>query len=106
MNLFRSEGLITFLNEQPVHPATVANEHRMVIISILSTVTAGVVLFLATVAISGGISTTLIKSYVLPLFMSAFTLSIYAVFLFARQKGKLPIVADDHPKEETGTASK
>jgi hypothetical protein len=64
-------------------------------ISILATVLAGILILLITIGVAGGISATLVKSYVLPLFMSAFTLSIFWVFLFARHKGKLPILGDE-----------
>jgi hypothetical protein len=64
-------------------------------ISILATILAGILILLITIGVSGGISATLVKSYVLPLFMSAFTLSIFWVFLFARHKGKLPILGDE-----------
>src|SRR5580658_1193127 len=69
-------------------------------LSILATVVAGILLFVVTIAIAGGVSITLFKSYVLPLFMSAFTLSIFWIFLFARHKGKLPILAETEPSKD------
>jgi hypothetical protein len=66
------------------------DEHETVLLSILGTVLAGVMIFLITIAISGGVDVSLFKSYVLPIFMSAFTLSIFWAILFARHKGKLP----------------
>jgi hypothetical protein len=70
------------------------DEHKTVALSIIATVVAGFVLFATTVAISGGLSITLFKSYVLPLFMSAFTLSVFWAFLFARHKGRIPLLEE------------
>jgi hypothetical protein len=84
------------------------DEHQTVLLSILATVLAACFLFLITLGVAGGISISLFKSYVLPFFMSAFTLSIFWVFLFARHKGKLPIFAETEPPkdEKASTAPK
>lgn len=76
------------------------DEHKTVMISIMATIVAAFVLFLVTVAVSGGVSKALFMSYVLPLLMSAFTLSVFWAFLFARHKGILPILAEEEAKEE------
>lgn len=85
------------------------DEHKTVMLSIIATLVAGVILFLITTAIAGGFSITYFKSYVLPMFMSAFTLSIFWGFLFARHKGKLPILAEEEtskdPKASTAPKS-
>ncbi len=83
-----------------------AEEHKTVLLSILGTVLAGVLLFVITIAISGGVSVSLFKSYVLPLFLSAFTLSVFWSILFARYKGKLPILQPEADEaEEAAVAS-
>jgi hypothetical protein len=84
------------------------DEHKTVLLSILATVLAGVLIFIITVAVSGGISITLFKGYVLPLLMSAFTLAIFWGFLFARHKGKLPFLPETEPPkdEKASTAPK
>ena len=77
-----------------------SDEHKTVLLSIFATVLAGFIIFLATVAISGGISITLIKGYVLPLFISAFTLAVFAGVLFAKNKGMLPGMAQTEPSRK------
>jgi len=69
-------------------------------VSILSTIVAALVIFVATVAISGGIAINLVKGYVVPLFISAFTLTVFWGVLFARSKGKLPFLGKDEPPRE------
>jgi ABC-type sugar transport system permease subunit len=76
------------------------DEHKTVMISIIATIVAAFLLFLVTIAVAGGVSTTLFMSYVLPLLMSAFTLSVFWAFLFARHKGILPILAEEEAKAE------
>jgi hypothetical protein len=66
----------------------------------LATILAGGLLFLITVVSAGGISIDLFKSYVLPFLMSAFTLSIFWVFLFVRHKGKLPAFDEAEPPKD------
>jgi len=73
----------------------------IVLISIFSTLVAAVVILLATIAISGGVATSLIRSYVLPLVISAFTLAVFWGVLFARSKGKLTWLAPDEPAKES-----
>ena len=92
--------LATSFNAAKKYFVTLADEHKTVMLSILATVVAGILLFVVTIAIAGGISITLFKSYVLPLFMSAFTLAIFWAFLFARHKGKLPILAETETTKE------
>ena len=83
-----------------------AEDHKTVLLSILATCLAGVILFIGTVLVSGGISTDLIRGYVLPLFISAFTLAVFAGVLYARNKGKIPFLGPAEPaKKETSTAS-
>ena len=67
-----------------------AEDHRAILLSILATALAGTGLLIITIAVSGGVSLILIKGYVLPLYISAFTLSIYWIILFSRSKGKFP----------------
>ena len=85
-----------------VNRATLGDEHQMVLLSILGTFAAGVLIFLVTIGIAGGISLDLFRSYVLPLFMSCFTLAIYWAILYARHIGKLPFLRE----EKAGTAAK
>ena len=75
-----------------------AEEHKTVLVSIFSTLLAAVVIFVAIVVISGGIATDLVKGYVLPLIVSAFTLTVFWGVLFARSKGKLPFLGSDERK--------
>ena len=75
------------------------NEHNTVMLSILATIVAAFLLFLVTIAVNGGVSATLFMSYVLPLLMSAFTLSVFWAFLFARHKGKLRILPEEEAKD-------
>jgi hypothetical protein len=88
--------------------ATLADDHKTVILSILATLGAALIVFVATVVVSGGISVDLVRGYVLPLVISAFTLSIFAGVLFARNKGKIPWLAPEEPTkdEKAATASK
>jgi len=69
-------------------------------VSILATLSAALVLLVVTVGIAGHFSLSLFESYVLPLFMSAFTLSVFWAFLFARHKGKLSMFVEEERKEE------
>lgn len=94
----------TFFRARIDSPAILGDEHKTVALSILATVVAAFALFATTVAISGGLSITLFKSYVLPLFMSAFTLSIFWVFLFARHKGKIPMLEESEVAKERSAA--
>jgi len=71
------------------------DEHKTVMVSIIATVIAAFLVFLVTVAVAGGVSRTLFMSYVLPLLMSAFTLSVFFAFLFARHRGMLPMFEED-----------
>jgi hypothetical protein len=77
-----------------------ADEHKTVLLSIIATVLAAILVLIITIGIAGGISISLIKGYVVPLFMSAFTLSIFWGFLFARQKGKLPFLTESEAQKE------
>ncbi len=85
-----------------------SEEHKTVLLSILGTVLSALAIFAITIAINGGVSDTLFKSYVLPLFMSAFTLAIFWGILFARHKGKLPFLPETEPPtdDKAPTASK
>lgn len=90
-----------FLKRQPVtYAAKLGNEHKTVLLSIIATISAAVLMFLITVAIAGGVSVTLFKSYVLPMFMSAFSLTVFWVFLFARHKGKIPQLSEEEPPKD------
>jgi hypothetical protein len=77
-----------------------AEDHKTVVLSILATLLAALILLVATIAISGGITIELVKAYVLPLVISAFTLSVFAGVLFARNKGKLPWLAPTEPSKD------
>ena len=84
-----------------------AEDHKTVILSIIATCISAFVLFLGTVVAAGGISIDLIKAYVLPLFISAMVLGIFATVLFARNSGKLPWLGPTEPaKEEKPSAPK
>jgi hypothetical protein len=82
------------------------DEHKTVLLSILGTVLSALAIFVITIAVSGGVSVTLFKSYVLPLFMSAFTLAIFWGILYARHIGKLPFLAEEpeRPKDDKGSS--
>ena len=80
-----------------------ADEHKTVLLSIFATLLSAGIVFLATLLISGGISIYYIKSYVLPLVLSAFTLGVFAGVLFAKEKGALPYFSppeSQKPKSE------
>jgi hypothetical protein len=82
------------------------DEHKTVLLSILGTVLSAIAIWVITIAVNGGFSVTLFKSYVLPLFMSAFTLAIFWGILFARHKGKLPFLPEtEPPKDDKPTAA-
>jgi hypothetical protein len=70
------------------------------LLSILATALAGTTLLLLTIAISGRINLILIQGYVLPLFISAFTLSVYWIILFARNKGRFRFLGPVEPAKE------
>jgi len=70
---------------------SLAKEYEMVMLSILGTFSSAIIIFLVTIAVSGGLSVVLFKSYVLPLLLSSFTLLVYFTILYARHLGKLPI---------------
>jgi len=82
------------------------DEHQTVLLSILGTVLSAVVILVITIAVSGGFSSTLFRSYVLPLFMSAFTLLVFWTILFARHKGKLPFLREEtEPQKKESNSS-
>ena len=83
-------------------------EHKMVLVSIFSTLVAAVIIFIATVAVSGGIAFDLVKGYVLPLIISAFTLTVFWGVLLLRNKGKVPFLGSPEPNNvmETQSTSK
>ena len=64
-----------------------ANEHKTIFLSIIAMLLAALVMFVGTVAVSGGVSIVLLKGYVLPLVLSVFTLAVFVGVLFARNKG-------------------
>lgn len=80
-----------------------AQDHKTVLLSIFATLLAAAIVFVATIVISGGIEVDLIKGYVLPLVLSAFTLAIFAGVLFATNKGKIPGFGDTEPAKEEKT---
>jgi hypothetical protein len=83
-----------------------AEDHKTVLLSIMATLVAAMILFVATVVISGGIAIDLVKGYVLPLVISAFTLAVFWSVLFARNKGKLPWLGVVEPaKDEKAPAT-
>lgn len=83
-----------------------ADEHKTVILSIMGTLISALVIFAATVAITGGIDLTLVKAYVLPLMLSAFSLAIFAGVLVAHQKGKIPGMSPSEPEKDQKPADK
>ena len=66
-----------------------ADEHRVVLISILSTLVAAVIILAVSVALSGGIAIDLVRAYVLPLVISAFTLSVFWCVLYLTSRTKV-----------------
>jgi hypothetical protein len=83
-------------------------DHKMVMVSIFSTLMAAIIIFIATVLVSGGIAFDLVKGYVLPLVISAFTLTVFWGVLLLRNKGKVPFLGSPEPANvmETRTTSK
>ena len=77
-----------------------AQDHKVVFVSIFSTLVAAFIIFLATVVMSGGISVDLVKAYVLPLVISSFTLLVFGGILFARSKGLLGFLGTDDTAKE------
>jgi hypothetical protein len=77
-----------------------AEDHKTVLLSIMATIVAGLFMFIGTVVVSGGISIDLIKGYVLPLFISAFTLAVFAGVLYARNKGRIPWLGPVEPAKQ------
>jgi hypothetical protein len=76
----------------------VADDQKVVMYSILSTLLAATVIFGVTVGVSGGVAFDLVRAYVLPLVISAFTLFVFLVVLFlasnrARQKVQQQVAA-------------
>lgn len=67
-----------------------ADDHKTVLLSIMATVATGIILFIATIVISGTVSLDLFVKWVLPLFIAALSLGIFFIVLYARNKGKLP----------------
>jgi uncharacterized RDD family membrane protein YckC len=59
-----------------------ANDHKVVAYSIASIFASAVIIFGFAFAYNGGFSMVLFKQYVLPLFISAFTLSLFWAILF------------------------
>jgi uncharacterized RDD family membrane protein YckC len=59
-----------------------ASDHKVVALSVTSIFASAVVIFGFTFAYNGGFSVVLFKQYVLPLFISAFTLSLFWAILF------------------------
>jgi hypothetical protein len=80
--------------------------HMTVLLSIFATLLAAVIVFAATVVVSGGIAINLIKGYVFPLVVSAFTLAVFAGVLFIRSKNMLPGFKTDAEKDEKTEPSK
>lgn len=77
------------------------DDHKTVLLSIFATLLAALVIFVATLAISGGFSAVLFKSYVLPLLVSSFSLAIFAGVLFAKNKGAIPGFEPDTNPDDT-----
>jgi hypothetical protein len=76
------------------------------LLSILATLVAATIVFLATVVVSGGFALDLVRGYVLPLIISAFTLTVFWGILFAQQKGKLSwLVPVEANKDDKAAAS-
>jgi len=82
-----------------------AEDHRTILLSILATALAGGTLLVLTIVISGRIDLLLIQGYVLPLFISAFTLSVYWIILFARHKGRFGFLGPAETAKEEKPAS-
>ncbi len=73
-----------------VHGTVLADDHKTVLLSILATTATGVLLFLVTIVVSGGVSMDMFVKWVLPVFISALSLGVFWFVLFARSKGKIP----------------
>jgi fatty acid desaturase len=54
-----------------------ADDHKTVLLSIMATTVTGIVLFLATIVASGGVSIAMFVKWVLPVFISALSLGIF-----------------------------
>lgn len=66
------------------------DEHKMVALSIIATLTTGLVILLATIVVNGGFSEDLFFKYVFPMIIASVSLAVFFVFVFAKNKGKLP----------------
>jgi hypothetical protein len=78
-----------------------AEDHKTVLLSIFATLLAALIMFVVTIIVSGGIAIDLVRGYVMPLIISAFTLAVFWSVLFARHKGKLPwLGASESEKDE------
>ena len=80
--------------------ADLAQDHKIVFLSIFSTLVAALIIFVATVIVSGGFAIDLVKAYVLPLVISSFTLLVFGGVLFARNKGLLGFLGSDETVKE------
>jgi uncharacterized RDD family membrane protein YckC len=79
-----------------------ASDHKVVALSITSIFASAVIIFGFTLAYSGGFSIVLFKQYVLPLFISAFTLGIFWAILFTsnrREKRNQPQPQPQQPQQ-------
>ncbi len=68
----------------------VGDEHKTVALSIIATLTTGLVILLATIVVNGGFSEDLFFKYVFPMIIASVSLAVFFVFVFAKNKGKLP----------------
>jgi len=66
-----------------------ADDRKVVMLSITSTLIAAVFILAATVAVSGGIASDLVRAYVLPLVISAFTLLVFWGVLTVASRSKM-----------------
>jgi hypothetical protein len=89
-----------FFRMTPRSVATLAEDHKTVLLSILATLLAALIMFVATIVISGGIAIDLVRGYVMPLIISAFTLAVFWSVLFAHHKGKIPWLDSAEPKKD------
>lgn len=66
------------------------DEHKTVALSIIATLTTGLVILLATIVVNGGFSEDLFFKYVFPMIIASVSLAVFFIFVFAKNKGKLP----------------
>ena len=82
-------GICNAFRVDQVTALQLADDRKVVMLSITSTLIAAVFILAATVAVSGGIASDLVRAYVLPLVISAFTLLVFWGVLTVASRSKM-----------------